>query len=310
LKTYWPSPNHIAAAWNMLRRIRTLRQAIRVSRPEVIISFCQSTNVMTLLATRGLSMPIIVSEHNDPAQPILRKEWTYLRRWTYPWASKITVLSASYVNYFPLQVQRNCTVVPNPIVMPNKIADDRITSNEQGTKNIIAMGTIIEQKGFDNLLKAFSLIAEKYSDWHLTIWGEGPERARLVSLCNEAGLEQRIHLPGLTNQPFEKMKQADLFVLSSRFEGFPMVLCEAMACGLPVISFDCSAGIRDIIRDGVDGVLVPSEDVHALAGAMRTLMRAPQERQRLASHAPEILDRFGLEKVMSIWDQLLSEVRL
>jgi glycosyltransferase involved in cell wall biosynthesis len=159
-------------------------------------------------------------------------------------------------------------------------------------------------KGFGLLLAAFFFIAHKHPSWSLEIWGEGPLRSALETLACKLGLAARVRFPGFAQQPYEVLQQADLFVLSSHFEGFGNVLCEAMACGLPVVSF-ASSGPCSIIRDGIDGVLVASGDGRALVATLDLLMRDEAQRQRLARRAPEVLERFGIERVMGMWEQLL-----
>ena len=300
------SRNPLAAMARNLHRVRLLRRAIRETEPDVVLSSMSQTNVLTLFATGGMKVPVIVREANNPYLSAIGKQWILLRRWTYRKAARVVLLSRDSLSYFPDAVQRRAMVIPNPVMIA---AQPRSANSSNGEmKTIIAMGRFVPQKGFEMLLQAFARIAEKHPAWSLEILGDGPLRAELESLAEKLGVAARVRMPGVTKEPWDKLRQADLFVMSSRFEGFPNALCEAMACGLPAISFDCRTGPAEIIRNGVDGVLVPAENVGALGDAMERLMNDPKQREALAARAPEVLERFGLQKVMGIWEAAIAEL--
>ena len=302
------SGSSVQGVANNLRRAWILRRAVAASRPDVVVSFMDQTNVLVLLATRALRLPVVVAEHSDPAQQRLSWSWEKLRRLIYPQADAIVMLSDAAKSYFPPHIQERVRVVPNPVVVDRVVAG-RPSDPPPVGPTLIAVGRLSQEKGFDLLLEAFALVAPSHPAWRLTIWGEGTLRGDLERLRDDLGLRERVALPGATGEIHQRMEEADLFVLSSRYEGFPMALCEAMALGLPVVSFDCPSGPRQIVRPGVDGLLVPAADVGALAESLDLLMGDPAERHRLAANAPAVLERFGLERVMAVWDDLLREAR-
>ena len=291
---------------NNLRRVQSLRALFRSSEFDVVVSFIDKTNVLVLVATLGLGVPVIVSEQIDPREHAVGGVTAALRRVVYPSARAVVVQTAR-LSQWARRISRKQAVY----IIPSPISEQFLSSHgSNGTSahhTVLAMGRMEPQKGFDRLLMAFAKCAEKHPEWILRIVGEGTERQHLQALAVKLGLESRIRLDTVTKKPEKVLRDSDLFVLSSRYEGFPMVLLEAMACGLPVISFDCPTGPREMIRDGVDGVLVPPDDIDALAKAMDSLMGAPQERQRLAARAVEVSERFGLPRVMAMWSEVLGK---
>ncbi|MEN3334310.1 MAG: hypothetical protein V7641_3675 [Blastocatellia bacterium] len=285
--------------------ILALGHAIRVTAPDMIISFLDITNLRVLLATLEANLPVIVTEHSDPFHNSIGEGRERLRRRLYPKAKYVTVLTEEAARYFSATVGDRVRVIPNPVLAPG---DGFANRKARGARlRLLAMGRLSPEKGFDLLLRAFARIADRQPRWHLEICGEGALQPYLTELAGELGLAERVRLPGFTRTPYEAMRQADLFVVSSLCEGFSNVLIEAMACGLAAISFDCPSGPRHIIRDGIDGLLVPPRDVAALATALDRLMADEVERQRLASRAAEVIERFGVERVMRMWQALVLD---
>ncbi len=300
------SPNAVIGIWNNFKRIRILRNAIINSNPDVVISFMSKINIITLLATRWLNVPVIVSERSNPGKSYLGRNWQQLRKWTYSFADKIVFQTQRARDYFPLNLQNNSCIIPNMVVLPpiKKQSSEKLSTE----RSLIAMGRFVPEKGFDLLLQAFAKIKDNYPEWTLTILGDGKLRPELESLRNQLGLSDRVYFPGMVNNTYPFLQQAEIFIMSSRFEGFPNAICEAMACGLPVISTDCPSGPREIIRDGIDGILVPNENISTLAIAIKRLISNQQERKSLATRAPEITERFSVEKIMVMWEELLVEI--
>lgn len=288
-----------------LGRLAMLRRAIIKSRPRAVIAFQHSLNVRVLLATRGLKIPVIVSERSTPHHEIIKQTgWALLRLRLYPRATCLVTLTEEALSYFPEAIRKRGRVIPNLVLSPPACANGGEKRDKNG-KVLMAMGRLAPVKGFDLLLQAFSLVTSSHPAWSLEIWGEGLMRPELERLTSELGMTGRVRLPGFTKQPHATLRRADLFAMSSRYEGFPNALCEAMACGLPAVSFDCPGGPRYIIRDGIDGVLVAAESVTAMAASLDRLMGDEAERRRMSVNAREVVNRFDAEKIMSMWQRLV-----
>ena len=295
----------ISSVKYILRRIQVLKQAIVASQPDLVISFVNITNILTLLACRGLNVKTIVSEHVHPTFGQLNKATQLLQQLTYQQADLVTVQTHAALSFFPTDRYKTF-VIPNPVVLPKSepIQSQLYTDD----RHLLAIGKLIPQKGFDLAIKAFAQVAQRYPEWTLTILGEGDLRSDLEKLCLELDLEDRVFMPGVVKNIDAHLRKADIFILPSRFEGFPVTLCEAMACGVPVIASNCLSGPREIIHDGIDGMLVAPESVSALVTGLNQLMSDPGKRQYLSHHAPKVLDRFGIEPVMTIWHRAIEQV--
>ena len=173
-------------------------------------------------------------------------------------------------------------------------------------KRVIAVGRYVYQKGFDLLLQAWSKIEKQIPDWELTIYGMG-DRTPYESMIDSLQIDRnRCHLYGPTEDIKHEYLSSSLFVFSSRFEGFGMVLIEAMACGLPVVSFDCPCGPKDIVSDEEDGVLVENGNVSELADHMISLMEDDERRKSMSKNALKNVQRYKIEQIARQWKLLFE----
>jgi GalNAc-alpha-(1->4)-GalNAc-alpha-(1->3)-diNAcBac-PP-undecaprenol alpha-1,4-N-acetyl-D-galactosaminyltransferase len=292
-----------AVSQNLIR-VRLLRRAIARTEPESLISFTDRMNVLTVLACRPLGVETVISERIDPSRYAIGRAWSWLRRRVYP-SARALVVQTDRVRNQMLGVMRGrpIYVIPNAVFAPPTVSS--VARDGGAPRWIVAVGRLTPQKGFDLLIEAFSRIAVRNPDWSLKILGKGPARGALEQLIASKQLTGRVILAGWQKDPMTVLRQAEFFVLSSRFEGFPNALLEAMACGLASISFDCESGPAEIVRDGVDGLLIPPEDTAALAAAMERLITNEALRHRLGSEALRVVERFGVEQYFARWESVL-----
>ena len=310
-----PSTSPLNSLVNNWRRVRSLRDAICDASPHVVVAFIDTMNVLTLLATRGLGVRTVVSERTTPFGHDPGRSWRLARTIAYYWADAIVVQTEAVRIALGRTWGSRAVVIPNPVPSvedfdegANDLAgrEHEILRCVGGAPFVVAVGRLSHEKGFDLLMAAFARLELTSPDWRLVILGDGGDRAELVQLARRLGIYERVLMPGRVAHPQAIMRRASLYVLSSRYEGFPNTLLEAMACGLPCVSFDCPSGPREIIRDGVDGILVPPENVPALADAMIKLMTRPEFTEKLTVQARGVTDRFGMQKVMGMWDAVLE----
>ncbi|MFC4117596.1 glycosyltransferase family 4 protein [Nonomuraea zeae] len=215
----------------------------------------------------------------------------------------ITVLTrTNRLEYQRLLPSTAIVQIPNAV---HKVDQER---SQQVNPVVIAAGRLVPQKGFDLLIPAFAQVVSEHPEWRLRIFGTGPRKSQLAGLVEQHGLGEHVSMPGRTDRLEKELTDASVYALSSRFEGLPMVMIEAMTHALPVVAFDCPTGPKDVLTDGVDGVLVPPRDVDALAAALNRVIADKELRVRMGKEAAKTSRAYAPELVMPLWEDLFSEL--
>lgn len=286
---------------SMLRQMRKLTTSIK---PDVVVSFQTSMNIFTLLSLIGKNFPVIVCEHTNVRRKIPMSK---LRPIFYPFASAVTVLTKSDYLYC-----RNNWRNKNVVYMPNPYIVKELSNNSATRENVIlAVGRVNswKVKGFDNLIKCWSTIWNKHKNWKLRIVGKYDDDSLnyLYNIIKQTNCGN-VEFLGFRSDIDELLRTSKVFVLSSRAEGLPMSLLEAMAAGCCCVSYDVVTGPNEIISDGVDGILVDNQNLEQLSHSLDEVMTDDNLLNKLAKHAPSALNRYSLERVMRRWYLLFSKV--
>lgn len=287
-----------------------LRRIMKRVQADVMVSFLTNVNVMSLLASRGLNIPLVVSERSHPLHQKISSSLKYLRKRLYPYADVVMLQTQQAADEFSQTMPplKSLVVMPNPL--PDELSQDAQQAPVNApSKRVMAMGRLVSSKQFDLLIHVFSQALKQAPDWTLHIYGEGPERAKLQGLIQSLQKSQSIFLEGKTTEPWAMMSQAQVFAMTSRLEGFPNVMLEAMARGLPVVAFDCPSGPKEISRDGEFADIVPLGRDKQYESALLRLMQDNHYRHDLAQRGQaHVLAHYSQEQVLQQWDALFKRL--
>jgi glycosyltransferase involved in cell wall biosynthesis len=241
----------------------------------------------------------VVSERVDPRTVDIGRAWSLLRRLVYPRAAAIVVQTES-VRAWAESLGDRVAVIGNPVASSPAHAHAR-------AQEIVAVGRLVPQKGFDVLVRAFATLSTE--DWRLTILGEGPSRRALEDLIAQLGVRDRVALVGEVHDVRARLRSAAVFVLASRFEGFPNALLEAMAEGAAIVATDCRSGPAEILRDCPRALLVPVDDAPALADALARVIVDEALRERCGAEVRTAASRCSPAAIAARWEDVLARAR-
>jgi len=302
------STSTFAALRNNFRRVRALRTCLRQEKPDIALAMMTSANCLLALAGRQGAKKIIGSEHIYPPQMPLGRFWETARKRLYGRLDSVAVLTRESQKWLSENTNaKKAAVIANPAVYPLRGSAPHIAPHSvlnPDRKILLSVGRLEEQKSFPRLLEVFARLSNDFPEWDLAIIGEGTQRPQLEDMVRRTGISDRVILPGHAGNIADWYNAADAYAMTSLFEGFPNVLVEAMAYGLPPVSVDCDTGPRDIIINNQNGLLVEQNNPQALENALRRMLGDDKLRQKLAYNAVDVRARFSFERIGKLWDDL------
>ena len=285
----------------VLYQVKWIKRHIKEINPDVVISFLTLNSVFTYLGHLPSRLPIIACERICPADLHLKFPWDRLMHKAYKRADILTVQFREFVPLYGGKYMEKCMVTPNYIATPDRIWK----AHNRETKRFISCGRLNASKQFDLLIDMFAKIHRKNPKTELFIYGRGPYEEQLQKHIEAAGLSDSAFLKGYTNDTYGVLCDADIYLMSSKSEGFPNALSEAMAVGMPSVSFRCNTGIDELADYGRRGIVVPPEDKNAFISAALNLCTDSVLCDEYSKNAKEVSEVYSLEKVKKTWDECI-----
>lgn len=293
--------------YNIIGYLLKLRAIIKKISPDYVISAWTSTNIFVIFATLKLKTKLIITEHiHFDAPP---KIWKYLRYLFYRLSYRLVVLTdRDREKFLDVLSENKIEVISNPLTIDApRITPNRELKNNKANIRFLSVGRFTSQKGFDLLLESFKNVLEMIPLAQLTIVGDGEDYEFIKKRSEELCISNNIHLPGLTNDVSYYYEHNDIYVLSSRFEGFGLVITEAMSYGMPIISFDCPTGPREIIKNNEYGILVNSNNTNLLSDKMIELASNYKEFNKYSKASLKRANDYSISSIADMWDSIIFE---
>lgn len=279
-----------------------LRRELRRLRTDVLVTTRAGLNIMAARFARRRVVTIAQEHlHFEAHEPGIFQE---IQQWYPKLDAVVTLTEADEQDYRAMLDQAPTRVY----TIGNGLADVPRPLSRQENRIVLAAGRLVPVKGYDRLLKAFARVVEERPDWKLRIYGEGRVSEKLVKLAVKLRLHNNVTFMGPTGDIEGELAKASIHAVSSRFEGFGMTIIEAFACGVPVVSFDCPRGPREIITSGHDGLLVPPDDVEALAEGLLKMIDDEEGRHRMARNALETARGYDISMIVERWEGSFADL--
>lgn len=284
---------------------REYKKAMKQIDPDVIITFLPEPCFIAELCKKKIRKVLIGSERGNPYFQYQSPVYKRLVSWLYPKSDGFVFQTEGAREYFDKRLQKKSVVIGNPVSIPEKFRQ----LPERRVKEVVSVGRGTREKNYSLLLKAFRKVSEQASDYILRIYGRMDENLKLEELAKELRIEDKVFFMGQVDDILAQIRNSSVFVLSSMSEGMPNALLEAMAIGLPVVATDCpSGGPRQLINDGENGLLVPNDDVDALAAAILRIIGDEHLSHKLSENALKIADEYSEEKICAQWKTYIDKV--